>query len=289
MHAAPAGRGVDLSGLSVRFLYARVLGEALAETDERGDGDDEGDPEGAAAAAIGRAGGAVLGGEEHAETDEEVAENFGVTRQRVREEDVAEFPVGRFCDAADGDALQGGECAVAAVAADKGDGHDEADDEDDEVEVGEDLPCGDVGGAAICEAPEEEEREEQRDGEREGNAVAGEVVRWVVRGVSRGVSEERGDVYADEGEVVKVEAPCPYACALLLASVSPNMADGLSNIPITMIRATRYGRGSMRLNLSSSGSTAGSPSILKSPVAFLVGRNAPQHLGLRSHKYPTNE
>ena len=108
-------------------------------------------------------------------------------------------------------------------AADEGNGYYEADDEDEEVEVGEDLPGGDGRGAAIREAPEEEERKDERGGEGERNAVAGEIMRRVVRRVSRGVSEEGRDVDADQGEVMKVEAPCPYACALLLASASADM------------------------------------------------------------------
>lgn len=47
---------------------------------------------------------------------------------------------------------------------------------------------------------------------------------------------------------------CPVSIAV--------RAMGQLSLPSTMIRATRYGKGRKRLNESSSGSTAGSPSMM---------------------------
>lgn len=49
----------------------------------------------------------MFGGEHHAEGDEEVAEDFSVASQCVGEEDVSEFTVLRFGDAAYAYALEG--------------------------------------------------------------------------------------------------------------------------------------------------------------------------------------
>lgn len=174
VRAAPACCGVYLAGALVGFLHAHVFCYALAQADQVGNGDDEGDHEGAAAVAVGRAGGAVRAVEEHAEADEEVAEYFCIARERIGEENVAEFPVCGFGDAPDAYAFEGCEGSAAAVAGDEGYGGDEADYEDEEVEVWQDLPAGDVdGGAAGCDNPEEEQREGEGYREEGSDAVAG--------------------------------------------------------------------------------------------------------------------
>lgn len=103
-------------------------------------------------------------GEEHAQRDEEVTEDFCIARQRVGEEHVAEFAVLRFCDAANGYTFQCRKRAGAAAARDKGQGGYKANDEDQEVEIGQNLPCCDILWVAACESPEQEEREGEGDG-----------------------------------------------------------------------------------------------------------------------------
>lgn len=83
VHAAPACCRADGAGALVGFLHAHVFCYALAQADQVGYSDNEGDHEGAAAVAVGRAGGAVRAVEEHAEADEEVAEDFGIARERI--------------------------------------------------------------------------------------------------------------------------------------------------------------------------------------------------------------
>ena len=101
---------------------------------------------------------------------------------------------------------------MSAVPAHERHGYDKADDENEKVKVGEDLPCGDVGGASTGKAPKQEQGEDERDGEGKRNTVAGQVMWRMVRRVTRRVSDKRGDIDAYQGEVVKVQAPCPYAC-----------------------------------------------------------------------------
>ena len=110
-------------------------------------------------------------------------------------------------------------------------------------------------------------------------------MRGVVGRVSRGVSYEGGNVDANQGEVVKVEAPSPYACTIESVGDWQVWADRVDRIPITTIKATRYGRGNMRLNLSSPSSTAGSPSSMLKLAVALVS----QGVGLRSHSWEMNE
>lgn len=189
MHAAPARRRTDLPRSSVCPLHAEILNQALSKPDQRGDGYYEGDPECAAAIAVRWTRRRMFRAEEHAQRDEQIAQHFGVTRQRICQQDIAEFPVCRLGDAADGNAFQGAERPRAAVAADEGDGRDEADDEEEEVDVWQDFPGGDVFGGARGEGPEEEEGEGERDGQDGGYTVGGEVVRGVVGTGARWVAD----------------------------------------------------------------------------------------------------
>jgi hypothetical protein len=64
---------------------------------------------------------------------------------------------------------------------------------------------------------------------------------------------------------VEVEAPCPYTygvCQSRGTLDSSRLVERLC-IPSTIIRATRYGNGRIRVKPSISGSTAGSPSMLR--------------------------
>jgi hypothetical protein len=63
----------------------------------------------------------------------------------------------------------------------------------------------------VCEGPEEQEGYGEWNREEGCYAVAGEVVGWVVRRGASGIADEGWDVYLNEGEVVEIEAPCPYA------------------------------------------------------------------------------
>ena len=108
MLASPAV-GPHPAAPSVGRADAQVFDEALAEADERGDGDDDGDEVLAATAAVGTFGSRAVVREEHAERDEKVGDYLGVRREDIREEDVAEFTIVRGGEAADGDAAEGGE------------------------------------------------------------------------------------------------------------------------------------------------------------------------------------
>ena len=76
---------------------------------------------------------------------------------------------------------------------------------------------GEVGSAASSMADDGcssgRGYDEAETGKGGGHAVAGQVMRRMVGGVPGRVADQARDVYADEGEVVKIQAPCPNACA----------------------------------------------------------------------------
>jgi hypothetical protein len=90
---------------------------------------------------------------------------------------------------------------------------------------------------------------------------------------SRRITDQGWNIDLDEVEIMQVNAPSPDSYAQLataddenkkkkkkgMRSWHPKQCDG---VPRTMMKPIRYGRGKVRLNESSSGSTAGSPSIL---------------------------
>lgn len=102
----PARRWANLTGLLIRLLHTRILGETLTETDKRGHRDDKRHPEEASAVAVRRTGRAVLGRKKHAQADEEISKHFCVTRQGIGEQDVPEFSILGLCNASDTDSFQ---------------------------------------------------------------------------------------------------------------------------------------------------------------------------------------
>ena len=73
-----------------------------------------------------------------------------------------------------------------------------------------------------------------------------------------------GTYYFSHREILQICAPCPYS---YVRSVTVELQARVESavqciVPRTVTKATLYGKGSVRLKESSSGSTAGSPSII---------------------------
>lgn len=64
----------------------------------------------------------------------------------------------------------------------------------------------------------------------------------------------------NQRQIMKIRAPRPYSYFQLIPSEQKKVQKGI--VPKTVTKATLYGRGSVRLKESSSGSTAGSPSMV---------------------------
>lgn len=92
----------------------QVLDDALAKSNQGRNRDDNRDDVLTAAAAVWAFGRRPVGGEEHAEGNEEVSDDFCVGGENVCEEDIAEFSIVGERDAADGDAAEG--CKEAGAA-----------------------------------------------------------------------------------------------------------------------------------------------------------------------------
>jgi hypothetical protein len=69
--------------------------------------------------------------DEHAQTNEQIAQDFRIARQRICEQDISKFPIRGLRNAADADALERCERAAAPVAADEWNGRDETDYEEE--------------------------------------------------------------------------------------------------------------------------------------------------------------
>lgn len=92
-------------------------------------------------------------------------------------------------------------------------------------------------------------------------------MRYMARRGMAGISNQTRDVYLNEREILKIQAPGPDACTTLSVVHAGFQSKSTVIIPRTIINATRYGSGSTRLKRSSVGSTTGSGSdMLKERV-----------------------
>lgn len=105
----------DLGGI-VASPHADVLDQALPEPNQIRCRHDQWDEDPPPAAPVGPVGGAARRAveEHHADAHEEVAHDFGVGRQDIGEDNVAEFAIARLRQTADADAPESGEQAAAA-------------------------------------------------------------------------------------------------------------------------------------------------------------------------------
>lgn len=181
--AAPADRLLVRRG-----PHAHVLNQALAQTDEVGQGHEQWDQDAAAAVTVwavgGGAGRAVE--EHHADADEEIAQHFGVRREDIGQEDVAEFAICGLGEAADTDALEGREEAAAAAVGEgeAAEGKDEEEGEDEQVGHGHPVIVNDEGWVAVGEEPKGDDGEGKSRGDDSGEAVGRKVVRRMRSGGS---------------------------------------------------------------------------------------------------------
>lgn len=133
------------------------LNQALAQPNDTRNADDDRDHVRPAATPIRlvRRGGPER--KEHACRHEQIPQDLGVRGQHIGKEDIAELPVLRLRDAADADAFQGRQEAVAACGGETLEGKNEEDGEEEEVRLGEDVPGDDGGSLALCDGPEEKD------------------------------------------------------------------------------------------------------------------------------------
>ena len=82
------------------------------------------------------------------------------------------------------------------------------------------------------------------------------------RGGITGISNQARNVYLNKRKVLEIEAPSPNACKTLSVFRAIISCLSRATVPRTMMKATRYGRGSTRLKRSSVGSTSGSRPLL---------------------------
>lgn len=129
-------------------------------------------------------------GEEHAEGDEEITEDFCVAGQNICHEDISEFTILSLCYSANADSFQDRQGTVPATTRYALNGEDKCDDQDEEVEVGQNLPLKNGGVIAMSDSPKEQERQGERDREDGSEAICREVVGGFCWRVARRIANE---------------------------------------------------------------------------------------------------
>ncbi len=189
MLSAPPCRSYPSSILRIQPSHTQILDQTLSQPDQTRDADDERHDITPTTSTIWFRRRRHPRRKEHAERDKQITQYFRIRGQHIGQQDVAEFQVGRLCDAADADAFEGREEAVAAAAGEVVDGQGEDEEQQEEVGLREQFVGQYETRVAVGEGPEEENGEEEWDGQEGGEAVDGEVVGREGGAVSVGVSD----------------------------------------------------------------------------------------------------
>ncbi|KAL8703791.1 MAG: hypothetical protein Q9201_003031 [Fulgogasparrea decipioides] len=136
--------------------------------------------------------------QEHTQRHKEIPQHLCVGGQDISQQDISEFAILGLRNAANGNAFQGREEAVAAVGRRKAlVGNEKEKYEEKEIGLWYDIPGKNGGGAATGQGPEEEDGEEERKGDYRCKSIGAAVSGQGVVGRAGRVFDQAGNVLQD--------------------------------------------------------------------------------------------